>query len=65
MKLYYTCKFCGETNELTGFWRWFFTPHFGNKKWFKCSKCGAKRHFMARKDCKWSMIDWPKSKGEN
>lgn len=32
---------------------------------WECSKCGAKRHFMARKDCKWSMIDWPKSKGEN
>ena len=65
MKLYYTCKFCNETNELIGFWSWFFTPHFGNKKWLKCSKCGAKKHFMARKDCKWSMIDWPKSKGEN
>ena len=60
--IYYVCKFCGETNELTGFWRWFFTPHFGNKKWMKCSKCGAKKHFMTRKDCKWSMIDWPVSK---
>lgn len=58
MKLHYTCKFCGSTNELHGFWRWLFTPHFGNKKWLKCSQCGAKRHYMTKKDSKWSMFDW-------
>ena len=55
--LKYTCKQCGATNTITTFWRWFFTPHFGNKKWLKCSSCGAKKHFMNKKDCKWSMID--------
>ena len=62
MKLRYTCKYCNGVNEITGFWKWFWTPHFGNKKWMKCKHCGSKKHFMARCDQKWSMIDWPVEK---
>ena len=62
MKLRYTCRYCGEENTIIGFWKWFWTPHFGNKKWLKCTSCGAKKHFMNRMDCNWSMIDWPKEK---
>ena len=55
----YICSICGNTNSITSFWKWFWTPHFGNKKWLKCKHCNTKRHFMNRMDCKWSMIDWP------
>lgn len=58
--LKYTCRHCGATNVIIGFWQWFFTPHFGNKKWLKCSGCDAKKHYMAKKGAKWSMIDWYK-----
>lgn len=61
MILRYKCRYCGEENTIISFWKWFFTPHFGNKKWLRCKYCGEK-HFMARKDQKWSMIDWPKEK---
>lgn len=60
MKLKYTCRYCGFTNELVGFWKWFFTPHFGAKKWIRCEACNDK-HFMKRQN--WSgpkWIDWPK-----
>ena len=43
-------------------WKWFWTPHFGNKKWLKCKHCDARKHFMPRADCKWSIIDWPKER---
>ena len=59
--IYYVCQFCNHKTSIDSFWKWFFTPHFGNKKWLKCDRCKMK-HFMARKDCKWSMIDWPISK---
>ena len=61
MKLKYTCRYCGETNEINSFWKWFSTPHFGSKKWIKCEHCSAKKHFMERQN--WSgpwWIDWPK-----
>ena len=64
MKLEYICKECGKTNQIVTFWTWFGTPHFGNMKWLKCKHCSAKRHFMARKDEKWSMIDWPTTRKE-
>ena len=53
--IYYTCRHCGETNELTGFWRWFFTPHFGSKKWMKCDRCKLKS-FMTRHN--WNAPSW-------
>ena len=62
MRIRYICKYCNEINEITGFWKWFWTPHFGNKKWMKCKHCDSKKHFMARYNQKWSMIDWPKEK---
>ena len=61
MELKYTCKYCGETNEINSFSKWFCTPHFGAKKWLKCKHCTAKKHFMKRQN--WSgpsWIDWPK-----
>jgi hypothetical protein len=61
MNLKYTCKYCARTNEITNFWKWFFTPHFGAKKWLKCKHCASKRHFMYRQN--WSgpkWVDWPK-----
>ena len=60
VKVCYTCKYCGHTNEITGFWKWFWTPHFGAKKWIRCEACNDK-HFMERQN--WSgpwWIDWPK-----
>ena len=61
MILRYKCSFCGEENTITSFWKWFWTPHLGNKKLLRCKYCGEK-HYMARKDQKWSMFDWPKEK---
>ena len=61
MELKYTCKYCGNENKITSFWKWFCTPHFGAKKWLKCEYCEAKKHFMKREN--WSgpsWIDWPK-----
>ena len=55
-------QLCAKSLIVVDFWKWFWTPHFGNKKWLKCRHCDAKRHFMKRMDCKWSMIDWPKEK---
>lgn len=52
----YTCRYCGATNIITTFWRWFLTPHLGAKKWLKCKHCEAKRHFMARQD--WNKPWW-------
>lgn len=61
MKVRYTCKHCEHTNEITSFWKWFWTPHLGAKKWLKCNYCEAKRHFMKRQDGrKW--FDWPTEK---
>ena len=64
VELEYTCKECNCTNYLFGgFWKWFFTPHFGAKKLLKCQHCGAGPHFMARKN--WAgpnWLDWPVEK---
>jgi hypothetical protein len=63
LDLTYTCKECSGENKITSFRKWFWTPHFGAKKWLKCSHCEAKRHFMKREN--WSgpkWIDWPKNK---
>ena len=60
MKLKYTCRKCGETNEINGFWKWFWTPHFGARKRIKCKNCGI-TNFMDRQGWtgpKW--LDWPK-----
>jgi hypothetical protein len=41
------CKYCGY--EFTpSFWAWFFVPHIGSKRYFRCEACGDK-HFMRRK----------------
>jgi hypothetical protein len=61
MNLKYTCRACGGTNEITKFWKWFWTPHFGARKWLKCQHCTTRRHYMKRLN--WSgpsWIDWPK-----
>jgi DNA-directed RNA polymerase subunit RPC12/RpoP len=52
----YTCRCCGKTNVITTFWKWFWTPHFGAKKWIKCKHCEAKRHFMERQN--WNKPWW-------
>jgi DNA-directed RNA polymerase subunit RPC12/RpoP len=52
----YTCRYCGKTNVITTFWKWFWTPHFGAKKWIKCKHCEAKRHFMERQN--WNKPWW-------
>ena len=60
MKLKYTCRYCGETNVISKFWNWFWTPHFGAKKLIRCKYCGSK-HYMERQN--WSgpkWLDWPK-----
>ena len=60
LNLKYTCRKCGETNTITGFWQWFWTPHFGSKKYIKCRECSV-RNFMERQGWtgpKW--LDWPK-----
>ena len=62
MIIRYKCRYCGEENTLIGFWKWFWTPHFGAKKCIRCKYCGEK-HFMERKN--WSgpkWLDWPKDK---
>ena len=47
-------------NQIVGFWRWFFTPHFGSKKWLKCKRCNSKRHYMVRVHTKFpSWVDLP------
>ena len=60
MKVSYKCRYCGYTNEITSFWKWFLTPHFGAKKWIRCEACND-RHYMERQDGrKW--LDWPTEK---
>ena len=54
--LTYICKECGNENKITGFWKWFSTPHFGSKKWIKCKHCNTKKHYMQRKN--WSGPKW-------
>ena len=46
-KFTFKCKYCGY--EFTpSFWAWFFVPHIGSKRYFRCEACGDK-HFMRRK----------------
>ena len=56
--IYYTCRYCDHKNSITGFWRWFVTPHFGSKKWMKCSRC-KQRSFMERLNWKHKWLDLP------
>lgn len=55
----YTCRYCGSTNTITGFWKWFWMPHFGASKWLRCEHCNAKRHFMKRQNWNHPWIDLP------
>lgn len=59
--LRYTCRECGCINKITKFTTWFFTPHFGAKKWLKCKHCDAKKHFMTRLNWNHPWIDWPRN----
>ena len=62
MNLKYTCRKCGETNEINSFWQWFWTPHFGARKQIKCKHCEI-TNFMERQGWtgpKW--LDWPVDK---
>lgn len=60
MYLRYVCRECGKINLIDNGFKWFFTPHFGAKKYLKCIWCG-RIHTMKRWDGrKW--IDWPKEK---
>lgn len=64
MKVRYICKYCGRATSIDSWWRWFFTPHFGAKKYLQCRHCYSKRHFMKRWDNrKW--IDWPNEKDQD
>jgi C4-type Zn-finger protein len=60
MKVRYTCPYCKETNELTNFWKWFTTPHFGTRKLIKCTRCQA-TSYMKRQDGR-KILDWPTEK---
>ena len=58
----YTCKYCGNTNTIDTIKQWLSTPHFGAKKYLKCTYCNSKRHYMTRQ---WNRsqifsIDWYK-----
>ena len=61
MKVRYICKYCGKVNSIDSVWKWFWTLHFGTKKYLKCRHCDAKRHYMKRWDGR-KFIDWPKEK---
>ena len=60
MKVRYTCKHCSETNEITNFWKWFWTPHFGTRKRLRCKACN-KVSYMQRQDDR-KILDWPTEK---
>ena len=47
----YVCRYCNEVHSINSFWKWFFTPHFGAKKYMRCKNCG-KLHAMSRVDGK-------------
>ena len=55
----YICRRCGEINTITTFWRWFWTPHFGSKKYIKCKECG-RINAMERMNYKHKWLDWYK-----
>lgn len=55
--IHYECRKCGEINEITSFWKWFWTPHIGASKHMRCSGCGKIR-VMPRVDGL-KFIDWP------
>lgn len=46
-KFIFTCPRCGHTFVPT-FWRWFFVPHIGSRRYFKCAAC-KKYSYMRRK----------------
>lgn len=62
MRVRYTCKYCNETNEITSFWQWFRTPHFGTKKRLRCKSCD-KVSYMKRQDGR-TILDWPTEKSK-
>ena len=62
MKVRYTCKYCNETNEITSFWKWFCTLHFGTKKRLCCKNCN-KVSYMKRQDGR-TILDWPTEKSK-
>ena len=60
MKVYYICKYCNETNEITNLWKWFWTPHFGARKRLRCKACNEVSYMKRQDGRKW--LDWPKEK---
>ena len=56
IRVRYTCKHCNETNEITDFWKWFRTPHFGTRKRLRCKVCN-KVSYMKRQDGR-KILDW-------
>ena len=58
MKVRYKCKYCGYTNEITGFWKWLWTPHFGARKRLRCKACNEVNYMKRQDGRKW--LDWPK-----
>ena len=56
MLVRYICKHCNETNEITDFWKWFWTPHFGTRKRLRCKACN-KVSYMKRQDGR-KILDW-------
>ena len=50
MKVRYICKHCGNVNSIDSFWKWFWTPHLGAKKYLRCRHCYQEKHFMKRCD---------------
>ena len=60
MKVSYTCKYCKAPNEITSFWKWFWTPHIGASKHMHCREC-CKFQVMPRADGR-KFIDWPVDK---
>jgi hypothetical protein len=60
MKVRYTCRYCSKTNEITSFWKWFWTPHLGAKKLLECKHCKLISYMYRRDGRKW--LDWPTEK---
>jgi hypothetical protein len=60
MKVRYTCGYCSKTNEITSFWKWFWTPHLGSKKLLECKHCKLISYMYRQDGRKW--LDWPTEK---
>jgi len=57
----YTCPKCGDARFIVSFWKWFWTPHFGARKYLKCKRCKCIRLMNRWDGRKW--VDWPTEKG--